>query len=171
MFFFYFPLSLFLAKIFFHFNDFTDNHSTKPQLSLINRGSLDKILRSEVYVNEAGGQLRVAHLILGYTPISCVLAPKCVIKAKDPQLHCISVVYEGFMVPKDIPIPEGTPLTQPLFVATPLIGASSSQPILQEEEEEEENLEGIVTLSESLEEFEVFNQPPSSKDISANLDS
>ena len=93
------------------------------------------------------------------------------IKAKDPQLHCISVVYEGFVVPKDIPIPEGTPLTQPLFVATPLIGASSSQPVLQEEEEEEENLEGIVTLSESLEEFEVFNQPPSSEDISANLDS
>ena len=37
--------------------------------------------------------------------------------------------------------------------------------------EMEENLEGIATLSESSEEFEVFNQPPSSKDISADLDS
>ena len=139
MFFFYFLLSLFLTKFFFHFNDFANNRSTKPQLSLVNRRSLDRILRSEVYVNEADGQLRVTHLILGYTPISRAFqAPKCVIKANDPRLHRISVAYEGFVVPKGIPIPEGTPLTQPLFVATPSIGASSSQPVLQEEEEEEE---------------------------------
>ena len=82
------------------------------------------------------------------------------------------------MVPEGILIPEGTPLTQPLFVATPLMGASSSQPVLQEkeegdekEEEEEENPKGILTLLESSEEFEVFNQPPSSEDISADLDS
>ena len=64
-------------------------------------------------------------------------------------------------------------------MATPSIGASSSQLIFQEdeeeeekvEEEEEENPEGIVTLSESSEEFEVFNQPPFSEDISADLDS
>ena len=132
-----------------------------------------------MYVNEADDQLRAAHLILGYTLISRAFqAPKCVIKAKDPQLHRISVPYEGFVVPEGIPIPKGTPLTQPLFVAAPSIGASSSQPVLQEEEEEEEkeeeeeeNPEGIVTLSESSEEFEVFNQPPFSKDISADIDS
>ena len=96
------------------------------------------------------------------------------IKAKDPRFHRISVAYEEFVVLEGIPILEGTPFTQPLFVATPSIGASSSQPTLQEEEEEEEeedNPEGIVTLSESSEEFEVFNQPPSSEDISANIDS
>ena len=137
-----------------------------------------------MYVNEANSPLNAAHLILGYTPISRAFqAPKCVIKAKDPRLHRINVAYEGFVVSEGIPIPEGTPLTQPLFMATPSIRASSSQPVLQEEEEgeekeeeqeeeeEEENPEGIVTLSESLEEFEVFNQPPSSGDISANLDS
>ena len=81
--------------------------------------SLDKILRSEVYVNEADNQLRAAHLILGYTPISRAFqALKCVIKARDPQLHRISVAYEGFMVFEGIPIPEGTPFTQPLSVAT-----------------------------------------------------
>ena len=139
MFFFHFSLSLFLTKFFFHFNDFADNRSTKPQLSLVNKGSLDRILRSEVYVNEANGQLRVTHLILGYTPISRAFqAPKYVIKANDPRLHRISVAYKGFVVPKGIPIPEGTPLTQPLFVATPSIEASSSQLVLQEEEEEEE---------------------------------
>ena len=131
-----------------------------------------------MYVNEADGQLLVAHLILGYTPISRTFqAPKCVIKARDPRLHRISVAYEGFVVLEDIPIPEGTPLTQPLFVATLSVGASSSQLILQEEkegeekEEEEENPERIVTFSESSEEFEVFNQPPSSEDISTDLDS
>ena len=95
------------------------------------------------------------------------------IKAKDYRLHRISVAYEGFIVPKVILIPEGTPLTQPLFVATPSIGASSSQLVLQEEEEEEEeeNPKGIVSLLESSEEFKVFNQPPSSEDISANIDS
>ena len=39
---------------------------------------------NEVFVNEADGQLRVAHIILGYTPISFTFqAPKCVIRAKD----------------------------------------------------------------------------------------
>ena len=109
-----------------------------------------------MYINEADSQLRVAHLILGYTPISRAFqAPKCVIKAKDPRLHHISVAYEGFVVPEGISIPEGTPLNQPLFVATPSVGASSSQPVLleeeegdekeEEEEEGEENLEEIVT--------------------------
>ena len=95
-----------------------------------------------MYVNKADGQLRAAHLILGYIPISRTFqAPKCVIKVKDPRLHRISVAYKGFVVPEGIPISEGTPLTQPLFVATLSIEASSSQPILQEEEEEEEKEE------------------------------
>ena len=44
-------------KISFHFNDFADRRFTKPRLSLVNRESLDRILRSEVFVNEADGQL------------------------------------------------------------------------------------------------------------------
>ena len=56
-------------------------------------------------------------------------------------------------------------------MATPSIRASSSQPVLQEEKEEEENLEGIVTLSESSDKFEVFNQPPPFEDTSADIES
>ena len=116
----------------------------------------------------------MAHLILRYTPISFVFqAPKHVIKANNPWLHHISVSYEGFVIPEGIPIPEGTPRTQPLFVATPLIGASSSQLILEEEEEENEekgeNLEGIVDLLDSSDEFEVFNQPSSPESISDEM--
>ena len=108
-------------------NDFADKHSTTPQLNLVNRQSLDKILRSEVFVNEADSQLRVAHVIFGYQPISLAFqAPKCVIKAKDPRFHRISVAYKGFVVPEGVPILEGTPFTQPLFVGIPSVGASPS---------------------------------------------
>ena len=163
-------------KIFFCVNDFTNKSSTKPQLSLVNKENLDRILRAEVYVNEADGQLQAAHLILGYTPISLAFqAPKYVIKARDPRLHRISIAYEGFVVPEGIPIPEGTSLTQPLFIATPSVEASLSQPILEEEEEEEEkeeeekSPEGIVDLSDSSEDFEVFNQAPSPEGIPGDV--
>ena len=137
-------------------------------LRLVNRASLDRILQSEVYVNEADNQLKVAHLILGYTSSSRAFqAPRCVIRAKDPRLHHISVAYEGFVVPEGIPLPKSTPFTQSLPVATLSVGVSSSSPILQEEEEGEEKQEeqGFVDLTESVDEFEVFNQPPSPKSL------
>ena len=60
-------------------------------------------------------------------------------------------------------------------MATPSVGASSSQLILEEEEEEkekeeEESPEGIVDLSNSSDEFEVFNQSLSPESTSANID-
>ena len=56
----------------------------------------------------------------------------------------------------------------------PLVRVSSSQPMLPEEEEdkeneEEEHLEGALALSDSLDRFEVFNQPLSPENTSANL--
>ena len=90
------------------------------------------------------------------------------IKAKDPWLHRISVAYEGFVVLEGIPIPKGTPLTQPLVAATPLVGKSSSPLVPQEKEEgeeEEEEEEGFVDLTNSLDEFEAFNQPPSPESL------
>ena len=127
-----------LKWIFIGFNDIADPNALMPSLRLVNKASLDRILQSEVYVNESNGQLRAAHLILGYTPISRAFqAPKCVIRAKDPWLHRISVAYEGFVVPEGIPLPRYSPLTQPLPMATFVAGATSSLPILQVEEEEE----------------------------------
>ena len=160
---------MFLLKcISLGFNGFADANSTTPLFRLVNRASLDKILQSEVYVNEVDSQLRAAHLILGYSPISRTFqAPRCVIRAKDPRLHRISVAYEGFVVPEDIPLPKHKPSTRSLPVATLSAGVSSSPPppILQEEEEEKEEQEeqGFVDLTESMDEFEVFNQPLSLK--------
>ena len=108
-------------------------------LRLVNRASLDRILQSEVYVNEADGQLRAAHLIFGYTPISRAFqAPRCVIRAKDPWLHRISVAYEGFVVPEGIPLLENTSFTQSLPVVTLSARVSSPSPTIQEEEEGKE---------------------------------
>ena len=72
--------------------DIVDPRATTPSLRLVNKASLDRVLRAEIYVNPSDGQLRATHLILGYNPISRAFqAPSCVIKAKDPRLRRISV--------------------------------------------------------------------------------
>ena len=89
--------------------DIANPHATMPSLRLVNKASLDRVLQAKIYVNESDGQLRATHLILGYNPISCAFqAPSCVIKAKDPRLHRISVAYEGFLIPQGVPLPEDT---------------------------------------------------------------
>ena len=67
------------------------------------------------------------------------------------------------MVLEGIPIPKGTPFTQPLPVATLSTRISSSSPVPQEEKEgeEEREEEGFVDLTDSVDEFEIFNQPSS----------
>ena len=67
------------------------------------------------------------------------------------------------MVPEGFPIPESTPFTQPFPVATLSAGISSPPPIPQEKKEGEE--EGFVDLTDSLEDFEIFNQPSSPKSL------
>ena len=124
-------------------------------------------------MNEANGQLRAAHLIFGYTPLSLAFqAPKCVIRAIDCRLQRINVAYQGFIVPKGIPLPKDTARTEPLFVAAISSGASSSQPALKEEEAEEkeedegekEEEEGVVELSDSSEDFGIFEQSTHSEE-------
>ena len=161
-----------LKWVFAGFTDIADPHATTPSLRLINNASLDRILQAEVYVNELDGQLRAAHLILGYTSISRAFqAPRCVIRARDPRLHKISVAYEGFVVPQGIPLPRYLPFTQPLPVATFAVGATSSPPILQveEEEEAEQEEEGFVDLTESTNDYEVFNQLSPPQDVPEDM--
>ena len=58
--------------------------------------------------------------------------PKCVIKAKDPQLHQISVAASGFLVIG--PIPKGILATTPIPEGIPKV-APPSQCVVEEEEE------------------------------------
>ena len=134
---------------------------------------MDRVLQAEIYVNESDGQLRAAHLILGYNPISCAFqAPLCVIRAKDPRLRRISVAYEGFVVPQGIPLPIYSPLTEPLPVASLAAPATSSPPVFQVEEEEEEveqEKEGFVDLTSATDDYEVFNQSSPSPNTLENM--
>ena len=93
----------------------------------------------------------------------CYQAPKCIIKAKDPCLHRISIVAPVFLISNPIPkgtlttnlIPEGIPKVAlpPLYTAK---GATSSHPAIRKEEEQKE--EEVVEVSDSEDEFEVFNR-------------
>ena len=90
-----------------------------PNFNLVNQPNLDKILKAEVFVHSEG-QLRAAHLILGYTSISkSYQVPKCVIKVNDPCLHWISVAAPGFLIIG--PILEGTLTTDPIPEGIPKV--------------------------------------------------
>ena len=136
-----------------------DPRATTPSLRLVNKASLDRVLRAKIYVNPSNGQLRTAHLILGYSPISRAFqAPSCVIKAKDPRLRRISVAYEGFIVPQGIPLPEYSQLIEALPVASLAKVVPSSPPVFQVKEEEvEREEEGSVDLALATNDYEVFN--------------
>ena len=79
------------------------------------------------------GQLRVAHLILDYEPISrTFLGVDNSIRANDYRLACIDVSRPGFLAPHDLPlvdhpIPQGIP-----FAAQPLQQVSLTQAIAEE---------------------------------------
>ena len=129
-------------------------------------------------------------MILGITPISHAFqVPKCVIKAHYPRLRCISVVVEGFLLPEGAPIPEGTFSTQPILFpgpttegtqsSTPIlegipkVGASSSQQFTETTTlSRTRNLkeEEVVEMTDSEDEFEVFNKDLSPETSVTDLD-
>ena len=126
--------------------------------NLINHASLDKILTTEVFVH-TNDQLKAAHLILDYVPISkSFLVPKCVIKARDPQLHQISVAALSFLLSG--PILEGMFTIEPIFKGIPKVtsplqqttGVATSSRTTNTEEEE------VVEILDFEDKFEVFNQ-------------
>ena len=149
-----------LKRLFIVSIDTIDPRATSPSLRLVNKASLDRVLRAEIYVNPSDGQLRAAHLILGYNPISHAFqAPSCVIKAKDPQLRRISVAYEGFVVPQGIPLPEYSQHAEELPVASLAEVAPSSPHTSQvKEEEEAEREEGSSgDLALATDDYEIFD--------------
>ena len=133
---------------------------------------MDRVLQAEIYVNESDGQLRVAHLILSYNPISRAFqVPSCAIRAKDPQFHRISVAYKGFVVPQGVPLPRYSPHTEPLPVASLAAAATSSPFVFQVEEEKEveREEEGFVDLTSLKDNYEVFNQFSPSPNIPKDM--
>lgn len=60
---------IFYSNSDFDVGTFADKHFNIPNLNLVNEPDLTRILRFEIFVHTYG-QLRVAHLILRYQPIS-----------------------------------------------------------------------------------------------------
>ena len=160
-----------LTMLFVFPNGFANKNAVIPNFSLVNQASLDKILKTEVFVH-IDGQLRATHLILDYIPISkSFQAPKFVIKGRDPRLHRISIAAPGFLLTGHVL--EGTLTIEPILEGIPKVAlppqqttgvATYSHPANIKEEKEEE----IVEVSDSEDEFEVFNQLLSPKTLTSD---
>ena len=98
----------------------TDKTQVTPRISLINILVLNYLLRSQIFVND-DKQLRAAHLILDYEPLSrSFLDVGNAIRANDYRLAHIDVSRPHFLAPHNLlpvnhPIPQGIPLAaQPI---------------------------------------------------------
>ena len=82
---------------------FADKVHVVPRLSLVNMPTLNYLLRSEIYATE-DGQLRAAHLVLGYQPLSrSFQAIGHAIRAGSSRLARIDVSKTGFLARHDLP--------------------------------------------------------------------
>ena len=77
------------------------------------------------------------------------------IKAKDPRLQQTDIAVLGFLNPG--PGPQVVLKVEPIFQYKAKDATTPSQPATKEEDEKEE--EGVVEVSDSEDDFEVFNQP------------
>ena len=146
----------------------TDKEHVSPRLSLTKVAALNYLLRSRIFVND-DGQLRVAHLILDYEPLSRNFQEvDNAIKANDYQLARLDMSRPHFLAPYDLspvdhPIPQGVPLAAqpiqqvPLGIAVAEEGIASFSSLKEEidkfqfEEEEPQGVKAIV-ISEAEEE-------------------
>ena len=119
-----------------------------------------RILQSEIFVHTYG-QLRAAHLILGYKPISTSFyAPKYVIKAKDPRLHQINIPMPSFLTG---PPPAGIHLVELPAQRAPKEEAISLKPALEEE------ITKVIEVADSSKDFDkdfgAFNQSSTAESL------
>ena len=101
--FFFFHLFTLNSKFLTVFSCLTDKTQVTPRISLINVPALNYLLRSQIFVNDEG-QLRAAHLILDYEPLSrTFLDVGNAIRANDYRLACIDMSRPHFLAPHDLP--------------------------------------------------------------------
>ena len=105
--------------------------------------ALNYILRSQIFVND-DGQLRAAHLILDYEPISRnFLDVGNFITANNYRLARIDVSRPGFLAPHDLPpvdhpVPQGIPLAAQPLRQVPLTQAVAEEGVAFSSSLEEE---------------------------------
>ena len=131
---------------------FLNEYNTTRATQLVNFKDLNKILRSKIFLHK-DGQLRAAHVILGYTPSTKRFQnPKNIIKAKHPRLALIDMVVPGFLLTE--PPPEATQDAQLLAFLVARLIYSQEPPNLLDNESEESMSESIQKVTDK--DFDVF---------------
>ncbi|KAL0013581.1 hypothetical protein SO802_000650 [Lithocarpus litseifolius] len=103
---------------------FADKNHVSLKLSLVNVPVLNFLLRSKIFQSE-DGQLRAAHLILDYEPLSRVFQDVGqAIRAGSSKLARIDVSKPGFLARKDLP-----PVVLPLPPARQQLDGLSEEPL------------------------------------------
>ncbi|KAL0009695.1 hypothetical protein SO802_004803 [Lithocarpus litseifolius] len=122
---------------------------------LVNFTDLNQILRSEIFLHK-DGQLRVAHVILGYKPFTKRFQSlKNVIKARDARLALIDVAAPSFLLTKPPPMGTQDALLPAPFVARLLY---SQEPPIPLDDEVKEPTPDPVQQEVTDKDFEVFYQ-------------
>ena len=104
-----------------------DEYHTTPTKNLVSFKDLNRILQFEIFLHK-DGQLKVAHVILGYKPSTKRFqSPKNVIKARDSHLALIDVAVPSFLLIK--PPPEETQDAQLLAPLAAKLHYSQEPPI------------------------------------------
>ena len=115
----------------------------------MNVPALNYLLRSEIYVSE-DGQLRAAHLVLGYQPLSNAFqAIGHAIRAGSPRLARIDVSRTGFLAEHDLP-PVVLPGVRDPYLAEQLPPPNEPGVAVQAEEETESSR---LSLEDEIDEF------------------
>ena len=115
----------------------------------MNVPALNYLLRSEIYVSE-DGQLRAAHLVLGYQPLSSSFqAIGHAIRAGSPRLARIDVSKDGFLAQHDLP-PVVLPGVRNPYLAEQLPPPNEPSVAVPVEEEAESSR---LSLEEEINEF------------------
>ena len=150
----------------------TNKEQVAHRFSLINVPALNYLLRSQIFVND-NKQLRAAHLVLDYEPLSRSFQDVGnAIRANDYRLTRIDMSRPHFLTPYDLPpvdnqSPQGVPLATQPIQQVPLGQAVAQEGIapsaLLEEEidkfqfkEETQGVEAIM-ISEAEEETDEYS--------------
>ena len=82
---------------------FADKRHVAPRLNLVNVLALNYLLRSKIFISE-DRQLRAAHLVLNYEPLSRIFQEAGqVIRADNPKLAHIDISTPSFLARRDCP--------------------------------------------------------------------
>ena len=130
--------------------------------SLTNTAALNYLLRSEIFASEEG-QLRAAHLILGYTPKTKDFQPiGNAITFRDRRINRIDVARKDFLAPFDLapvphPNPQGIPLLVQPIQQVPLQPAAEGEKVASSTPSLDEQIDQFRFEGETSEEVQILD--------------